>query len=596
MDAYVFQTRATPDAVYRYAKGETIRLAPLDAAGHGTNPQRIDRPLDFAAVTDHAENIGEVSLCVRPDSEVYATRSCATYRGENAGDSGKDFLSSVRLIADRLRAVSSDEVCGKDGRRCRDAQADPWGEIQRAAERHYDRSPSCAFTTFVAYEYSYSPEFSKVHRNVIFRSEIALERPIHAFYVSEPLSMLRMLRDECNEGKPGCEALAIPHNPNLSDGNMFRAEYPGAMNAPRQARDARLRASMEPVVEMMQIKGDSECRNGLVGVGGPVDELCEFEKMRSLGGFDPPDCEGQAGRGALFGGGCVDRNDFVRTALVAGLAEEERIGANPFEFGFIASTDVHNGTMGDVREDGLMSRGGLGSNRPDSNPGGPGRSLGGGELPRRDLRRPASARDLRDQRAADPAALLRRDRTPGRPVRAGGRDRAGLCRRRADGRRTLAAGGRGAAVLRLGGARPGGRGPGLQPARAHPDREGLAGRGRRVRDAGLRRGGRAHPRRGALHRPLRTRGRRARHALQPVGGSELRRVPAERLLRAGGGGAELPLVDATLPADARVRAPPPSAAIPASRPPSGSAPGRLRSGSVPATRERRLPAGRPPLQ
>ena len=370
MDAYVFQTRTTPEEAYRYAKGETIRLAPLDAAGRGTNLQRIDRPLDFAAVTDHAENFGPVSLCTRPDSEVYGTRSCAVFRGEHAGESKGDFLSTVRLIVERIQAGASDEVCGPDGFRCRNAQADYWVETQRAAERHYDRSPSCDFTTFVAYEYSYTPEFSKVHRNVIFRNEVVLERPIHWEYVSEPLSMLRMLRAECNEGLPGCEALSIPHNSNLSDGKMFRAEYPGAPNPAREAQAARLRASMEPVVEIMQVKGDSECRNGLMGVGGPVDELCGFEKMRSITVPEAPDCEGEAGRGALFGGGCVDRNDFVRTALVAGLAEEERIGANPFEFGFIASTDIHNGTMGDVREDGMMSRGGLGSGRPDTNPGG----------------------------------------------------------------------------------------------------------------------------------------------------------------------------------------------------------------------------------
>lgn len=370
MDAYVFDTRSSPSDAYRFAKGEEVLLAPLDAEGRPTRRHRIDRPLDFAAVTDHAENFGQVSLCTTPGSPVYDTESCALYRGEGVAFAPGDFLATVRLVSMRSLAADTDEVCGEHGRRCRDAIDDYWQEVQRAAETHYDRSADCAFTTFVAYEYSFSPSLSKVHRNVIFRNEIVLDRPIHALEEPEPLTMLRRLRDACNDGKPGCEALAIPHNPNLSDGRMFRTEYPGTMNVQQEARAARMRAAMEPVVEMMQAKGDSECRNGLVGVGGPVDELCGFEKMRSIAVPDPPDCEGGIGAGSLIGRGCVDRNDFVRTALVAGLEEEARIGANPFAFGFIASTDDHDGTMGDVREDDLPELGGRLASRPNTNPGG----------------------------------------------------------------------------------------------------------------------------------------------------------------------------------------------------------------------------------
>ena len=366
MDAYLFDTRTTPADAYRFAKGERLLLAPLDAAGNGTRPVQIHRPLDFAAVTDHAENFGPVSMCTRPESPVYETVSCRTYRGEGFGEQPKTFLETVNYVRKRSEAIDEDEVCGADGRRCRDAVEDFWGETQRAAERHYDRSATCEFTTFVAYEYSFSPELSKVHRNVVFRNEIVLDRPIHAIAEPEPLAMLRRLRDECNDGRPGCEALAIPHNPNLSDGRMFRAEYPGATNWLQQRRAARLRAEMEPLVEMMQVKGDSECRNGLAGVGGPPDELCDFEKMRSIGArAEPPDCLGEVGSRSLLGEGCVDRNDFVRSTLVAGLAEEARIGANPFAFGFIASTDEHDGTMGNVSE-----RSGTATGRVSTNPGG----------------------------------------------------------------------------------------------------------------------------------------------------------------------------------------------------------------------------------
>ena len=63
-DAYAFGVRATPDDAYRYAFGGEIRLPPYDDQKEGGRVVRIDRPLDFAAVTDHAEFLGEGRLCV----------------------------------------------------------------------------------------------------------------------------------------------------------------------------------------------------------------------------------------------------------------------------------------------------------------------------------------------------------------------------------------------------------------------------------------------------------------------------------------------------------------------------------------------------
>jgi len=82
MDAYVFDTRTTPDGAYRFAQGESIQIAPLNAQGLPTRQQQIDRPLDFAAVTDHAENFGSGALCTREGSPVYDSASCRLYRGE----------------------------------------------------------------------------------------------------------------------------------------------------------------------------------------------------------------------------------------------------------------------------------------------------------------------------------------------------------------------------------------------------------------------------------------------------------------------------------------------------------------------------------
>src|SRR5262249_1033400 len=105
---------------------------------------------------------------------------------------------------------------------------------------------------------------------------------------------------------------------------------------------------MEPLVEIYQHKGDSECINGLASGPGVPDELCEAEKLQA-----PPltDCgPNNTGFGAFAGLGCTSFRDYVRGALVSGLEEEARIGVNPYKLGIIASSDTHNGTPGNVDE------------------------------------------------------------------------------------------------------------------------------------------------------------------------------------------------------------------------------------------------------
>ncbi|NND67717.1 MAG: DUF3604 domain-containing protein, partial [Halioglobus sp.] len=131
---------------------------------------------------------------------------------------------------------------------------------------------------------------------------------------------------------------------------------------------------IEPIIEIMQHKGDSECRNGLEGVLGAVDELCDFEKFenqafRQVSGEDG--APGQCYSGPLadwvphLGPDCLDRKSYVRHALVQGLMEEEEIGVNPFKFGITASTDTHNAIGGGVQEANFPGHLGSGDERPE---------------------------------------------------------------------------------------------------------------------------------------------------------------------------------------------------------------------------------------
>jgi hypothetical protein len=80
---------------------------------------------------------------------------------------------------------------------------------------------------------------------------------------------------------------------------------------------------------------------------GGADEFCDYEEWRPA---ETEDCKGGTGSGALAGLGCVDRTDYVRHALVAGLAEERRLGVNPYKMGIVGATDAHNANPGDVEE------------------------------------------------------------------------------------------------------------------------------------------------------------------------------------------------------------------------------------------------------
>ena len=367
MDAWLFDTRADADAAYRFARGEAILLPPLDGAGNGTRPAQLERPLDFAAVTDHAEYLGPLSVCTTPGSFGYSSERCAIVRGDASDGSLFDMgqrLAAVHIAPGEVDGVAFDrtglapEVCGEDEEVCRAAKRSVWQQIQAATERH---DTPCRFTTLHGYEYSAAPEQSKLHRNVIFRNAVVPEIPVSSLDEPTALGLWRSLARDCNDAGTGCEALAIPHNSNLSNGRTFTVPYRGEPLADQIAH-ARLRARMEPLVEIMQIKGDSECRNGMFGLGAR-DELCEFEKLRQWW-VDPEDCGEGVGGGALAGLGCASRLDFVRYALVEGLREADRIGVNPYKLGLTASTDAHNGNPGDVEETSAQGWAGSGDATP----------------------------------------------------------------------------------------------------------------------------------------------------------------------------------------------------------------------------------------
>jgi hypothetical protein len=354
-DASTQGVRATPREAYRFARGDApAMIPPYDAAGQPTRIVWLARPLDFAAVTDHAEQLGEVRICQSEDLEGHDSWVCWMYR-HFPRLAFFVMNTKVTYVADPTRFG----FCGAGGFRCRAAARERWGTIRAAAEEAYDRTAECRFTSFVGYEWTGNPLSRSLHRQVLFRSAAVPEEPTSYVEASSTAALWRALRADCFGAVPGCDAITVPHSPNLSMGLLF----PNLATMPRE--EALARAFFEPVVEIMQHQGSSECRRG----AGTDDELCAFELLPY------GDLRGGFVRALASLPGAPS---FVRNALGRGLAHEERTGLNPYRFGFVGGSDTHRGVPGAVDEAAFLGHGGAGApdaaralpDAPEFNPGG----------------------------------------------------------------------------------------------------------------------------------------------------------------------------------------------------------------------------------
>lgn len=342
-DSTAFGNLANIDQAYAFGTGKPLQMRLRGDAADAVVPVvTISSPLDFMGVTDHAEEMGERRLCYAKDSEAYGALPCRLYRGEVTLPVDEGFDSIVRLASFAIFGQDrSIQVCGKDGSRCRDMAANVWERNQRSTEAWHDRSSDCRFTTFHAYEYTLAEEASNLHRNVIFASNTVPQQALSSKDARKPELLWDWLDATCIEGNAQCDALAIPHNSNWSSGRMWFPYSNQQLPEQEKKRLAALRAKIEPLAEIVQVKGDSECRNGIASVFGEPDELCDFEKLRPASEVIP-DCGEEISAGGMMLKGCASRYSFVRYALTAGLAERQKLGVNPFRLGIIAASDTHN--------------------------------------------------------------------------------------------------------------------------------------------------------------------------------------------------------------------------------------------------------------
>jgi hypothetical protein len=363
-DATAFGTGVDVESAYAFARGRGLPLRLRGDPPDYRPPELvISAPLDFMAVTDHAETLGENSLCYDSGNTAHSTLVCKLFRGDLRLPVEERMQPLIRIATQAIFGQDrSKRVCGVDGSRCRERAITVWQDNQRSTEAWHDRSSDCSFTTFHGYEYTLAVEAANLHRNVVFRSAAVPELPLSAKDAHTPEQLWRWLQQTCIDGHPGCDALAIPHNSNWSSGRMWFPYSNLELPRERQRELAALRSRLEPLAEIMQVKGDSECRNGIRSVLGATDEFCDFEKLRPPS-EDIADCGEEMGRGGMMLKGCTSRYSFVRYALTAGLNEQQVYGVNPFKLGIIAATDTHIGAPAAGRE-----RGHKGSHGIDRDP------------------------------------------------------------------------------------------------------------------------------------------------------------------------------------------------------------------------------------
>ena len=332
-DAWVQGSRGRPDDAYRFAKGAGLGVQPFAADGTPAKVVQLQRPLDFAVVTDHAELLGETRICGMPGADGYDSWVCRLIRF--APKLGYIVVNSRVYQAIGMPRYS---MCGEDGSHCREMAMAPWDEIIEAAQNHYDRSSRCQFTSFIGYEWTGMPNGQNIHRNVIFRNDKHQAVPTN--YIDTPTAegLWGALENECLDRGDGCEVIAIPHNSNVSNGMIFRTALEDG--TPMTATDAARRARLETLVEITQHKGSSEC--GLT----EEDELCSYEKL--------PYAKLGEESTSVLSGTPIPSMTYAREVLAEGLVIQRKLGVNPFTFGLIGSTDTHLAAPGLVSEAGFV--------------------------------------------------------------------------------------------------------------------------------------------------------------------------------------------------------------------------------------------------
>ena len=316
VDAFGFGVRLGPEEALRFARGEEVTSTMGLKA-------RLARPLDFLVITDHSDALGGTkALAEAPGILIRDPVMKRWHDMFNAGPQ-QSLRATAEMIDARAHntlppAMTDDATAAKRTRSI-------WNDHIDTVERYNEPGK---FTAMLGFEFTLMDGGKNLHRNVIFRDGKARVKtvvPLGAWGATASTDALWNYMD-AYEKHTGGRVLAIPHNSNLSNGLMFEMTQPGG--GAMTAAYARRRMAHEPLVEITQIKGDSEAHPFL----SPNDEFAGY----GVAGWELGDLAMAEGKTpSMFAG------EYVREALKRGLAIEAKTGINPYKFGVIGATDSH---------------------------------------------------------------------------------------------------------------------------------------------------------------------------------------------------------------------------------------------------------------
>ena len=309
-DAGLIGTTLTPSDGLRFARGEKV----ISNTGQ---PVQLVRPLDFLAITDHAELLG-IATALQTSSPLLLDDPWGRHIYDlfNSGEQGRMQAFAEMLEIGTVRGINpfSSPALTKS----------IWNDLLVTLDEY--NQPG-VFTTFSGFEWTFSPQGDNLHRVVIFADgaeKTSATVPFSFFDGPAPEKLWDYLATY--EEKTGGRAIAIPHNANLSNGLMFSdRKFDGS---PMTADYAARRIRWEPLHEVSQMKGDEETHPLL----SPDDEFADFER------WDVGNISGSAAKKPE-----MLQYEYARSAFRLGLKLQREIGVNPYKMGLNASTDTHTG-------------------------------------------------------------------------------------------------------------------------------------------------------------------------------------------------------------------------------------------------------------
>ncbi len=307
-DAGLVGTSLDIHDAFRVARGEKI----MSNTGQ---PVQLIRPLDFLAVTEHAEFNGLATALRESDPLLLADPWGRTiYEKFNRGPEGR--MAAFQDI------IQWGTVKLENPFRTDDLSRSIWRQSVEIADQYNEPG---RFTSLMGFEWTSSPNGNNLHRVVLFADgaeKTGQTIPYSLFDSIDPQDLWAYMA--AYEEKTGGRVFAVPHNGNLSNGVMFSEQTVSGERM--DAAYAEARARWEPLHEMTQIKGDEETHPLL----SPDDEFAEFERwdVANIDGSAPKEDE-------------MLQYEHTRSALKLGLKLGRELGANPYKFGLIGATDAH---------------------------------------------------------------------------------------------------------------------------------------------------------------------------------------------------------------------------------------------------------------